>query len=1652
MRNKIDVFHKEDKPIHRWNKYNTVSEEQDRYDLYFKNRYKILDAYEKYPADSLAPLDKDYVLAQEFEKTKGNNNVVWKFKKPEIVQYDALYEGFKDFEGTEYMKPRQYRWASNNVLGIDFINLPSGWRALRTQKDTREIYGDANVYKYYTTFFSSSHMGNYTPTGSNNNYYYLTNYYKKSLATIKLENILEYDGFIGPYSDDVEYGVPSQVHYLWVYYKINNNEFVSWDSPALTRAGSVQYHTKTRIYIEKSGDMVIGLSSDLWDGWKTYLKPESTIVGGYDPIYDSNRVYSLSPNSLFKVKDKRVYKEPIKYDEVYNSLLENNFLELQFNKKDNSEGSEITLDWNTVKGSDNPETSNLYQCTSLTYKISDEQEISFQYVYRLDDMIIQNDSKNGMKICGYEVVMPNNYLVKLSGKLTQFKFCIYGMVANAVSKGNISVSNGSPIYTESDDYYTNASAKEVISFPEEKTGWRYYDISELDSFEYDLVDDGTLFSTYGINGEYAILSQKRGWQIPDITNSSQKVIWHFKYRPATSAYSHNAGFTVNLDYYEDDILVYTTPYFDASYVYRGHLLYEYYSLFGSDYGKWSNLALYCAKTWDYSCFESLETKLTSSSYVAGQRVYSEHESYYTYNSDIEKNLWLKEDYTCYIPLYPIKDKTIWTINNNRWITGYYSIPDWVAGNGENIYYVPSEKEVWRKWIETETATVEEFEQMKANLVNSDILDFTGRISSKRILADTVRYGFTYPTVSYSIGGYQIYLGYIQQNSLEDYMSNMYTNKYYKPFSYTITSVGDYYDIKSNLNDNYDWHVLGIAADANYYNIEYRIHDGKKDYYSLTPMPSTDFIVDDVDFIPIYYIKVIKHDAYDCYSYYNNYLPVDVQDSWEPINPNDYLQNIGTVNIWHMDKTKLVDYLYMDVSEYNVYPNRWLTYPLYYFKAGTYVPTSHWPQMIYSKDHFDDVEYVKEKDAHYSTFGYEDGESILANYLPEVPPEYAEGENFYRFIKTIKEYYTTSFAGTIYVPIGTNPEEKLYLTNLEPSEIEYQETNLYGYKYMGTENVVNKNMIVDVVTSEDFGSYPKDGLYSDGFWYEYIGTNELLIDLTWDDDDLRSTVRYNLDINSSEDFTIGDVAGASFTVDVQGNVRDNIQYLGRKCNLYFDFKNSGLEKYFGTFTIDSVVFTNHQVSTITAYDNIKKFDTLVYEYLSSELIAPLYPMTAKTLFQLMCEYCEVPYYTNMEFLNSDKLCYGPFGDANLTARQVLSYIAEIAGGYIVCDTDGYAVIKTHKPYRDVNPQSIYSTDYENIISIYVNNGQPLSIDRTVYELADQSSQRMNIFPTEMIDSTAFNNADTETFICFRNELNAIYDLSDNPFLTYITNAATADTITNAILDQIAMLAPEDELKFYAGEIQIKDIDLDDFGNKQIVKLLNKQTDLFVPTTISISSAGITLTGKGQAKYSTKIANSELAKQVNSLKISVKEMKLSIPDALNQTLEEHSEDINSLQSNLSSVETNVSTLQSNLSTVQGNLSSVESALAAQGEATTQQFSTVNARDDGQDARLDAIEAWDAATTTALGNINTSLSDLTTATTSLETTVGVHSTSISNIETNYATKTYAEGLNQVQTITNGWKLKIGEDEVSFYSDNGYLFISDGTTTWKLLLEVNE
>lgn len=105
---------------------------------------------------------------------------------------------------------------------------------------------------------------------------------------------------------------------------------------------------------------------------------------------------------------------------------------------------------------------------------------------------------------------------------------------------------------------------------------------------------------------------------------------------------------------------------------------------------------------------------------------------------------------------------------------------------------------------------------------------------------------------------------------------------------------------------------------------------------------------------------------------------------------------------------------------------------------------------------------------------------------------------------------------------------------------------------------------------------------------------------------------------------------------------------------------------GVFTVDEAT-TSGSTIIITAYDNMIKFDRLL-----SEAALP-YPITALAMLQAICTHCGVSLLTT-DFLNHDFSITRAIEDTATTCREVLIYIAQIAGCFARCNTDGYLELK------------------------------------------------------------------------------------------------------------------------------------------------------------------------------------------------------------------------------------------------------------------------------------------------------------------------------------------------------------------------------------------
>lgn len=169
-----------------------------------------------------------------------------------------------------------------------------------------------------------------------------------------------------------------------------------------------------------------------------------------------------------------------------------------------------------------------------------------------------------------------------------------------------------------------------------------------------------------------------------------------------------------------------------------------------------------------------------------------------------------------------------------------------------------------------------------------------------------------------------------------------------------------------------------------------------------------------------------------------------------------------------------------------------------------------------------------------------------------------------------------------------------------------------------------------------------------------------------DSNLYGGVKYLQDINPSIDLNIGTSASAQvkFTTDTLDSSSIGMQFT-------YSVKQNGESsfKQVGVFTITDAEKTTGGRYNVTAYDNVSKFDIVIDSWLDNLT----FPMTVANFFSSLCTYCGVtPYSTT--FTNSTFTFQDNFRSTNMSGRQVLSYIAQVAAGNFIATPDGKIRLK------------------------------------------------------------------------------------------------------------------------------------------------------------------------------------------------------------------------------------------------------------------------------------------------------------------------------------------------------------------------------------------
>lgn len=200
-------------------------------------------------------------------------------------------------------------------------------------------------------------------------------------------------------------------------------------------------------------------------------------------------------------------------------------------------------------------------------------------------------------------------------------------------------------------------------------------------------------------------------------------------------------------------------------------------------------------------------------------------------------------------------------------------------------------------------------------------------------------------------------------------------------------------------------------------------------------------------------------------------------------------------------------------------------------------------------------------------------------------------------------------------------------------------------------------------------------------------------VTFTDRDTQGGITLTRGVNNSDNITLGSCVTAKIEfeiLDLSGTAKHytGTEFLLSSYDLvpyvFLDeqpliFRN-GDRYYFkaneivaGHFTAQKLERINESRWKFVCYDRMVKFDVTVDSWLTTLS----YPISLKDMLSSLCKYCGVTLETTT-FTNQNYLVKENFAGNEITGRQILSWIGEIAASYCYINTQGNLVLDWYKP--------------------------------------------------------------------------------------------------------------------------------------------------------------------------------------------------------------------------------------------------------------------------------------------------------------------------------------------------------------------------------------
>lgn len=564
-------------------------------------------------------------------------------------------------------------------------------------------------------------------------------------------------------------------------------------------------------------------------------------------------------------------------------------------------------------------------------------------------------------------------------------------------------------------------------------------------------------------------------------------------------------------------------------------------------------------------------------------------------------------------------------------------------------------------------------------------------------------------------------------------------------------------------------------------------------------------------------------------------------------------------------------------------------------------------------------------------------------------------------------------------------------------------------------------------------------------------------LTLLDANLYGGVTFQQEVITGNDFVYGVVAAASIKFSIDNTSGEAETYIDQAFDWYCEMSGETDYAYKGTYTVTDIT-KNGKKATLTAYDCIKKLDTSADAWVSTLK----YPITLANMLSSMGNKLGLSITALTNTYRGNYTVYNNFMTRNITYRQILGYIAQIANVNFMADTSGQKDI-IYKRYTETTT----------------------TIDNSKYVKLTLSD-----YTTEPIDKVQIQSTFDDIGYVVGTGDNA-YVITENPLFFTNERQAYIQTIASSLLAELKTITytpmkfstlkdfdincgdiiKVNNISCYIMKKSIKasGCEFECVGNKRrdtqkaevnsAITALNNKTNELVRTVDETKS---TLTEvKGSMKTLTD-EQGEIKEQIATITTDVSEVK--------QTAQGLTSKVSSIETTMNNLDGEVTTLKSRVSTVEQTVDSITTrvevaegtaneakTMASEAKQTANSFSTkiTEVEKTANSAKTTASEAKQTANSfsTKITEVEETANGAATTASEAKQTANSFSTRITTAEGNISSLTQTAGKIDwlIKSGSSSSNFTLTDRTISLVSSNidlsGYVTInslkSGGTTT---------